>query len=123
MNTKTKNLLIRIFYIIPFLIFAYAFVDELFIVDKRFQQVDYKVVIPMIIFLYQSIRNSISGWILVILLYLMFMYLLGDGIVNSYYDLGAKIDKQTFIIQIAIGLLFLGFGYLYWRIRPKKRLI
>jgi len=123
MNIKTKNMLIRICYIIPFLIFAYAFIDEFFIVDKRFQQVDYKIVIPMIIFLYQSIRNSISGWILAMLLYLMFMYLLGEGIVNSYYDLGAKIDKQTFIIQIAIGLLFLGLGYLYWRIRPKKRLI
>ena len=77
----------------------------------------------MIVFLYQSIRNSIIGWGLVMILYMAFLYLLGDGIIDSYYDIGAKIDKQTFVIQILIGLVFMGLGYLYWKIRPKKRLI
>jgi hypothetical protein len=49
--------------------------------------------------------------------------MLGEGILRSIDYLGAKIDKQTFLIQIGIGLCFMGLGYLYWRIRPKKRLI
>ncbi len=123
MNVKTKNILIRICYIIPFLIFAYAFIEEGFLTDDRFRQFDYKIIIPMIVFLYQSIRNSIIGWILAMILYVVFLYLLGDGIIDSYYDLGPKFDKQTFVIQILIGLLFMGLGYLYWKIRQKKRLI
>jgi hypothetical protein len=77
----------------------------------------------MIVFLYQSIRNSIIGWGAAMILYLIFLYLIGEGILRSIDYLGAKIDKQTFMIQIAIGLSFLGLGYLYWKIRPKKRLI
>lgn len=123
MNVKTKNILIRICYIIPFLLFAYAFIEEGFLVKERFRQFDYKTIIPMIVFLYQSIRNSIIGWGLAMILYVAFIYLLGDGIIDSYYDIGAKIDKQTFVIQILIGLAFLGLGFLYWKIRPKKRLI
>ncbi len=123
MNIKPKNILIRICYIIPFLLFAYVFIEEGFLMEERFRQFDYRIIIPMILFLYQSIRNSIIGWILAMILYIMFLYLLGDGIVDSYYDIGAKIDKQTFVIQILIGLLFMGLGYLYWKIRPKKRLI
>ena len=123
MNIKTKNILIRICYIIPFLIFAYTFIDELFIVDERFRNVDFWIVTPMIVFLYQSIRNSIVGWGAAMILYLIFLYLIGEGILSSIDSLGAKIDKQTFTIQIAIGLSFMGLGYLYWKIRPKKRLI
>ena len=123
MNSKTQNILIRICYIIPFLIFAYAFIEELFLVDERFRQADIMIIAPMIIFLYQSIRNSIIGWGLIMILYLIFLYMLGEGIVSSISLLGAKIDKQTFIIQLGLGLLFLGLGYLYWKIRPKKRLI
>lgn len=123
MTVKTKNILIRICYLIPFLLFAYAFIEEGFLMEERFRQFDYQIIIPMIVFLYQSIRNSIIGWILVMIMYVMFLYLLGDGIVSSYYDIGAKIDKQAFVIQIIIGLIFMGLGYLYWKIRPKKRLI
>lgn len=123
MNLKTKNILIRICYIIPFMIFANTFIEERFLFDERFRQVDFWVVIPMIIFLYQSIRNSIVGWVSAMILYLIFLYLIGSGIVGSNDSLGTKTDKQTFIIQIVIGLLFMGLGYLYWNIRPKKRIV
>jgi hypothetical protein len=123
MNLKTKNILIRICYIIPFLVFAYTFIDERFLVDERFRKVDLWIVIPMIVFLYQLIRNSIIGWGAAMILYLIFLYLIGEGILRSIGSLGAKIDKQTFMIQIVFGLLYLGLGYLYWKIRPKKRLI
>lgn len=54
------------------------------------------------------------------ILYLIFLYLIGDGILSSIDSLGAKIDTQTFVIQILIGLVFMGLGYLYWRIRQKN---
>lgn len=123
MNLKTKNILIRICYIIPFLLFAYAFIEEGFLMEERFRQFDFWIIAPLIVFLYQSIRNSIIGWGAAMILYLIFLYLIGDGILSSIDSLGAKIDTQTFVIQILIGLVFMGLGYLYWRIRPKKRLI
>lgn len=123
MNLKTKNILIRICYIIPFLLFAYAFIEEGFLMEERFRQFDFWIIAPLIVFLYQSIRNSIIGWGAAMILYLIFLYLIGDGILSSIDSLGAKIDTQTFVIQLLIGLVFMGLGYLYWRIRPKKRLI
>lgn len=91
--------------------------------EERFRQFDFWIIVPLIVFLYQSIRNSIIGWGAAMILYLIFLYLIGDGILSSIDSLGAKIDKQTFVIQIFIGLVFMGLGYLYWKIRPKKRLI
>lgn len=91
--------------------------------EERFRQFDFWIIAPLIIFLYQSIRNSIIGWGAAMILYLIFLYLIGDGILSSIDSLGAKIDTQTFVIQILIGLVFMGLGYLYWKIRPKKRLI
>lgn len=123
MTLKAKNILIRICYIIPTLIFFYALIDELILVEEKFRRVDFAVITATFIFFYQSVRNSIIGWILVMILYLIFMYMLGEGILRSIDYLGAKIDKLTFLIQIAIGLIFMGLGYLYWKIRPKKRLI
>lgn len=123
MNLKTKNILIRICYIIPFLLFAYAFIEEGFLMEERFRQFDFWIIAPLIVFLYQSIRNSIIGWGVSMILYLIFLYLIGAGILSSIDSLGAKIDTQTFVIQLLIGLVFMGLGYLYWRIRPKKRLI
>ncbi len=123
MNVKTKNILIRLCYIIPFLLFAYAFIEEGFLMEERFRQFDFWIIAPLIVFLYQSIRNSIIGWGAAMILYLIFSYLIGDGLLSSIDSLGAKIDKQTFVIQIVIGLIFMGLGYLYWKIRPKKRLI
>ncbi len=123
MNIKTKNSLIRICYIIPFMIFAYTFIDEKFLVDERFRKVDLWIVIPMFVFLYQLIRNSIVGWGAAMVLYLIFLYLIVEGILHSIGSHGAMIDKQTFMIQIVFGILYFGLGYLYWKIRPKKRLI
>ena len=91
--------------------------------EERFRQFDFWIIAPLIVFLYQSIRNSIIGWGAAMILYLIFLYLIGDGILSSIDSLGAKIDTQTFVIQLLIGLVFMGLGYLYWRIRPKKRLI
>jgi hypothetical protein len=123
MKIKTKNILLRLFYIIPFLLFAYALIEELFLVDERFRRVDYVVIISTTIFLYQSIRNSIIGWILAMILYLIFLYMLGEGIVRSINYLGGKIDLRTFIIQCGLVLIYLGLGFLYWKIRPRKRII
>jgi len=123
MRIRTKDILLRLFYVIPFLFFTYAFILESFFVEERFRRVDYVVVIAMTIFLFQSIRNSIVGWILAMVLYLIFLYMLGEGIVRSINYLGAKMDMRTLIIQCGFVLIYLGLGFLYWKIRPKKRII
>ena len=123
MNIKTKNILIRICYIIPFLIFAYTFIDERFLVDERFRKVDLWIVIPMIVFLYQSLRNSIIGWLSAMILYLIFLYMISKGVLSSINDLGAKIDMQGFLVQCLLVFIYLGLGFLYWKIRAKERLI
>jgi len=123
MNIKTKNILIRICYIIPFLLFTYTFIDERFLVDERFRKVDLWIVISMIVFFYQSIRNSILGWLSSMILYLIFLFMISKGIFSSIEDLGAKIDMQGFIVQCLLIFMYLGLGFLYWKIRPKERLI
>ncbi|NHB70415.1 hypothetical protein [Perlabentimonas gracilis] len=123
MKTRIKTFLIRLLYIIPFLIFAYAFIEQLILVEERFRKIDYKVLIPMIIFLYQSIRNSIVGWILIVLLYLAFLYLIIEGIIRSIEYLGGKTDLNILIFQFAFALIYLGLSIIYWKIRPKNRLI
>lgn len=123
MKTRVKTFLIRLLYIIPFLIFAYAFIEQLILVEERFRKIDYKVLIPMIIFLYQSIRNSIVGWILIVLLYLAFLYLIIEGIIRSIEYLGGKTDLNILIFQFAFALIYLGLSIIYWKIRPKNRLI
>jgi len=123
MKTRVKTFLIRLLYIIPFLIFAYAFIEQLILVEERFRKIDYKVLIPMIIFLYQSIRSSIVGWILIVLLYLAFLYLIIEGIIRSIGYLGGKTDLDILIFQFAFALIYLGLSIIYWKIRPKNRLI
>ena len=123
MNLKTKNILIRICYVFPFLLFAYTIVEDLLLLDKQFRQVEIMVVIATAIFLYQSIRNSIIGWVLVMILYSVFLYFIAIGIYTTSGDLGGKIDKNTFLIQCVFAIIYTGLGYLYWKIRPKKRLI
>lgn len=123
MRIKTKDILLRLFYVIPFLFFTYAFIIELFFVVEKFRRVDYAFLIAMTIFLYQSIRNSIIGWILVMVLYLIFLYMLGEGIIRSINYLGAKMDMRTLLIQCGFVLVYLGLGFLYLKIRPKKRII
>jgi hypothetical protein len=123
MNIKTKNILIRFCYIIPFLFFLYTIIEDLFILDKQFRQIESMVVVATLIFLFQSIRNSIIGWILTMLLYLAFLYFVVIGIYTSIQNWGGKIDESTFMIQCLFALIYIGLGFLYWKIRPKKRII
>lgn len=123
MDSKSKNILIRLCYIIPFIIFAITFIEEGFFTEDRFRQFSYEIIIPMLVFLYQSIRNSIVGWVMVMILYVLFLFIIAKGLVHSYQNLGAKTDETIFIFQIVVGLIFLGLGVLYWKIRPKNRLI
>jgi hypothetical protein len=123
MKTRIKPFLIRLLYIIPLLIFAYAFIEQLILVDERFRKIDYIVLTAMIIFLYQSIRNSIVGLILAMFLYIVFLFYIGKGLVWSFGQIGAKIDTKGFLIQCVFILIYLGIGLVYWKIRPKNKVI
>jgi len=123
MKTKIKAIIIRLFYIVPFIFFAYVFIEELFLVDERFRKIDYIVLCATVIFLYQSIRNSIIGWILTMFLYFVFLFYVGKGLIWSFGQIGAKIDTKGFLIQCGFILIYLGLGFIYWKIRPKNRMI
>lgn len=123
MTVKTKNILIRICYLIPFLLFLYTIFEELVLIDKELRQTEGMVYVAATIFLFQSIRNSIIGWVLIMLLYLAFLYFVVIGIYSSIQNWGGKIDEHAFKFQCGFAIIYLGLGFLYWRIRPKKRLI
>jgi len=123
MKTKIKEIVIRLLYIIPFLIFLYVIIEELFLVDESYRRIDYIVTIAAIIFLYQSIRNSIIGWILTMLLYLAFLFYVAKGLVWSFGQIGNKIDTKGFIIQCIFISIYLGLALIYWKIRPKNKMI
>jgi len=123
MKTKTKEIFIRLLYVIPCLIFLYVMIEELFLVDERFRRVDYIVISASFIFLYQSIRNSITGWILTMFLYFSFLFYLAKGLVWSFGQIGNKIDTKGFLIQCIFISIYLGLGIIYWKIRPKNKLI
>ena len=121
-----KNILIRLLYVIPLLIFVFGFIkgrDELNSVSSFGVEYFYIFLIPTIIFLYQTIRNSIVGWILVLILYLTYLVIWVKGLIEMYDLVGGKHDYSQYIILWIFVIFYLGIGLIYYKYRPKKRLI
>jgi hypothetical protein len=121
-----KNILIHLLYIIPLIVFIYALVKNL----KDLNQISsigikysYVFIIPILIFAYQTLRNSIIGWIAVMLLYLIYLILLIVGLIQTYELIGTKFTYNQFFINSILAIVYLGIGLLYYRFRPKNRII
>ena len=121
-----KNILIRILYIVPCFIFIFGFIFN--ITDLSLEsslRVQYWIVfiVPILIFGYQSFRNSIVGWILVMLLYIAYLILL---LINFFDYIGysaAKFSENTAFQYLAFLIIYICVGVLYFLIRPKDKMI
>ena len=112
---------LRIFYIFPALIFLVAIITnlkELHQMSSLGIEVKYVLIIPLVIFIYQSLRNSIVGWILVLLLYFIYLFLLIINLLNIEWEYSGVLGLYIFII-----LIYLVIGLLYFIIRPKEKII
>ena len=121
-----KNILIRFLYIIPLLIFAFGFItsrNELNSVSSFGVEYLYIFLVPTIIFLYQTIRNSILGWILVMILYLSYLVIWIEGLIDMYRLVGGKHSYGQYFSLWILVIIYLGIGLTYYIYRPKKRLI
>ena len=121
-----KNILIRLLYIIPLLIFAFGFFtsrNELNSLNSFGIKYLYIFLIPTIIFLYQTIRNSIAGWILIMIMYLTYLGILIKGLIDEFDLVGVKYEFGQYLIFWISVIIFLGIGVIYYIYRPKKRLI
>jgi hypothetical protein len=121
-----KNILTRLLYIIPLIVFIYALVKNF----KDLNQISslgikytYVFTIPIFIFAYQTFRNSIIGWIAVMLLYFIYLILLIVGLIETYELIGTKFTYNQFFINSILVIVYLGIGLLYIRFRPKNRII
>ena len=123
---KKKNQFYRLLYILPAILFAWALIDQKEDLDQISSVgVSYGVVIiiPLMIFTYQSFRNSVTGWVLVMLLYIFYLTDTSIQFIDTYNLIGIKSTWLTILQHLAFTLVLLAIGYVYWRVRPKYPLI
>ena len=115
-----KNVLVRLLYIIPLIIFVVVLVMNLNELDSRFFL--YVSLVPILIFAYQSIRNSIIGWIAVMMLYVIYLVIWIIYLIAGYHYIPVKTSYvQYFSWWIPI-IIYFGVGFLYIKFKPKKRI-
>ncbi len=120
----TINILSRLLYIIPLGLFLYVLIASWGELDNtsRFGIPDlYVLLLPVLIFGYQAISNSIVGWILVIILYLLFLFYWISGLIKAYELVGAKHDHSQYYTWWIFVILYLTLGFLYIKVRPKSK--
>lgn len=123
MRVETKNILTRFLYIIPLTIFIVGLISNWKNLDFYSSfGIKYKYIfaVPIIIFLYQSIRNSKLGWILVVLLYLTFLITWIINLVDCYNLIGLKYSIAEYLSWYIFVLVYLGLGSIYYKFRPKS---
>jgi len=122
MNQVLKKILIRLLYIIPLIVFIFGFInsiDDLELNSSIGIKYKYVFTIPILIFAYQSIRNSKMGWILVMLLYLAYLLLWISILFEEYSLVGAKYNYGQYFSWWIFVLIYLGLGWIYYKYRPK----
>lgn len=125
-SLKIRGVWLKLLYFIPFLIFIFGLItswSELYSVSSFGIQYLYVFLIPTIIFAYQGIRNSIIGWVAVMILYTLFLIEWIIGLVQAYSLVGAKTSVRQYITIWVFVLFYLGIGVIYINARPKKKLI
>lgn len=126
MNKRLKNSLIRLLYFIPLIIFIFGFIFSL--KDLEYDSslgLKYKYVfgIPILVFAYQTIRNSIIGWTLVMLLYFVYLWIWIWRLIDQYSLIGAKYTYGQYFSWWILVLIYIGLGLIYFKIRPKRLMI
>jgi hypothetical protein len=116
----------RLAYIIPATIFLWLFIgySDKWTSESSFQLTYFYLLgSVMLIFTYQSIRNSILGWLLVFWLYLIYGFWLCQEFQNWWRLIPAKSDPDNIYNWLLFGFIYLLIGLFYWLIRPYRRYI
>jgi len=122
LNIKPKYQ--RIFYIIPSLVFIYisiAFNDILPFVDYFRMLFKYLIIFGIVIFIYQSILNNVLGWILVMCLYFIYLFIILFFCWLCMVTISFGNDITSTFIIIFFALVYLLIGYVYFSIIPSKK--
>lgn len=125
MNKRLKEIFIRLLYVIPLLLFTtelFYSLDSLNSTTSFGIKYKYAFIIPILIFAYQSIRNSKVGWVLVMSLYLTFLTIWVIGLIEGFSMIGAKYSYGQYLSFWIFVLLYLGIGWIYYKFRPKTKL-
>lgn len=126
MKQRTKNILIRLLYLIPLLFFTIGLINSLDIMNSLSSlgiKYKYVFILPIIIFAYQTIRNSLTGWILVMILYLSYLTIWIYGLIDEFSMIGAKYTYGQYFSWWIFVLIYIGIGMIYIKFRPKELII
>jgi|GEM_PF-4246410 hypothetical protein len=117
-----RKILKRLLYIIPLLFFTFGIVSEfqLGIIDIIELFV---LVFAVLAFLYQAIRNSFVGWMIIMTLYFIYLVIWVSELIKSYDLVGAKYDFNIYITWWSLVVAYLGVGVVYFFQRPKNRIL
>lgn len=121
-----KVILIRLLYIIPLAFFIWMLVDDWqYLHSESSIGVSYIYVytIPILIFTYQTIRNSILGWFLVMFLYALFLFVWTTDLVHAYSLVGVKYTSEQYYSGWFFVILYIFLGLVYFKFRPRKLII
>ncbi len=121
---RTGRALTRLFYLIPGCIFLYLILENH---DQWYHASSLNVPlltlfgIPAIIFAYQGIRNSILGWWLVLVLYMIYGLEMIQRVVDWYSLVGAKNDLSDIPYWLLFLIIYLLVGVLLVIMKPRER--
>jgi len=123
---KERKFWARIFYLFPSIIFTIGMYNVIKNFDGNFNSFllyNWIVIVPFLIFIYQFVRNSLIGWVLVDILYLAYWIMLIEPISEFKDWYGSKYDFDELIVFILMLLFYAGISIVLWLIRPRKRII
>ncbi len=126
MKPRKKELLIRLLYFVPLTLFILMFIGEW---RNLNEYSSYKIkylyvyLIPIVIFTYQTIRNSRLGWILVMILFLLFLFNWIYRLIGQYSMIVGKYTAGQYFLLWIFVLIYVGIGIIYIKFRPEKLII
>lgn len=126
LHSKFGRVLIRLTYLLPGFVFLYLLFDYN---DKWSAQSSFGLSffslfsIAAFVFLYQALRNSILGWVGVLMLYLIYGYGLIEAYHNWSFLMVVKSDPDDIGYWVALFLIYLLVGVFLFIIKPRKRYV
>jgi hypothetical protein len=121
-----KPLLVRLLYIGPLVIFSFALVVNfggLSAINSMGIPYSYLIIVPLIIFAYQSVRNSLLGWALSMGLYMAYLLYWVVDLIVSFDAIVSKGSMRLYLLLWLMVATYLGIGVVYLMARPKRPML